>query len=72
MSARIISVVNIKGGVSKTSTGIFLATALAQNKGKKVLYLDCDSQGSASQYRQWEKQSMDIDTYEEDRPDFHF
>lgn len=61
MSARIISVANIKGGVSKTSTGIFLATALAQNKGKKVLYLDCDSQESASRYRQWEKQSMDIE-----------
>lgn len=59
MSARVISVANIKGGVSKTTTGIFLATALSQSKGKKVLYLDCDSQASAYSYRSYEK-SMDI------------
>lgn len=60
MSARIISVANIKGGVSKTSTGVFLATALAKNKGYKVLYLDCDSQASASHYREIEKGDSDI------------
>ena len=54
MSARIISVANRKGGVSKTSTGLFLAAALA-HKGKKVLYLDTDSQASAYEYRQFEK-----------------
>lgn len=55
MSARIISVANRKGGVSKTSTGLFLATALAKNKNRKVLYLDTDSQASAYEYRQFEK-----------------
>lgn len=55
MTARIFSVANIKGGVSKTSTGVFLATALAKNKGMNVLYLDCDSQASASDYRALEK-----------------
>ena len=55
MSARIISVANRKGGVSKTSTGLFLATALAINENKKVLYLDTDSQASAYEYRQFEK-----------------
>jgi len=55
MSARIISVANRKGGVSKTSTGLFLATALAKSKGRKVLYLDTDSQASAYEYRQFEK-----------------
>ncbi len=55
MSARIISVANRKGGVSKTTTGLFLATSLALNKGKKVIYLDCDSQASAYEYRQFEK-----------------
>ena len=51
MSAKVVSIANLKGGVSKTSTGIFLATALAQNEGKKVLYLDCDSQESARDIR---------------------
>jgi len=56
--ARIISIANIKGGVGKTSTSIFLATAFA-HKGYKVLYLDCDSQASAYTYRNYEK-SMDL------------
>lgn len=59
MGARIISVSNIKGGVSKTSTAVFLATALAKNKKRKVLYLDCDSQASASSYRELEKKAAE-------------
>ena len=55
--ARIISVANRKGGVGKTTVGLFLATALAQ-KGKKVIYLDCDSQASAYQYRKFEKDNI--------------
>lgn len=54
MSTRIISVVHSKGGVSKTSTGLFLATALAVNKGYRVLYIDADSQASAYEYRSFE------------------
>ena len=54
MSARIIAISNKKGGVSKTSTGIFLCTALAHN-GSKNIYFDCDSQASAYEYRQLEK-----------------
>lgn len=64
MSTRIITISNIKGGVSKTSTGLFLATALAVNDGKKVLYLDCDSQASAVEYRQFEKSRIYPDTPE--------
>lgn len=53
-TATILSVANMKGGVSKTSTGVFLATALAR-QGREVIYLDCDSQGSASEYRAFEQ-----------------
>ena len=46
--AKIISVVNHKGGVAKTTTVINLSKALAL-QGKKVLMLDMDSQGNLSQ-----------------------
>jgi len=55
--ARIISVANRKGGVGKTTVGLFLATALAKD-GYQVIYLDCDSQASAYQYRKFEKDNV--------------
>lgn len=42
-----ISLLNLKGGVAKTTTGNNLAKGLA-NKGKKVLYIDTDMQANAT------------------------
>ena len=46
--AKVISLLNMKGGVGKTTCAVNLATYLARDHGKRVLLVDFDSQTNAS------------------------
>lgn len=47
---KIVSVINLKGGVAKTMTSINLAYILASMHNKKVLLIDNDKQGNTSKF----------------------
>lgn len=47
-SGKVVAVCNYKGGVAKTSTAIAMAQAMTL-RGFKVLVIDCDGQGTATQ-----------------------
>jgi chromosome partitioning protein len=46
--AHVISIINLKGGVAKTTTTVALADVLSAEFGKKVLVIDLDPQTNAS------------------------
>ena len=61
--ARVIAIVNQKGGVGKTTTAINLASYLANN-GKRVLVLDMDPQGNATSGLGLDHKTLDKGIYE--------
>ena len=59
----VISVVNQKGGVAKTTTAVNLAAAIGQ-KNKKVLLVDLDPQGNATSGIGIDKKELKYTTYD--------
>ncbi len=60
---KVISICNSKGGVGKSVVTMMVATAIAEQKNKKVLILDCDSQASVlAMYEQ------EVEYYPDDTP----
>ena len=48
--AQVVSVINFKGGVGKTTTAVEIGSALAKHHGRKTLLVDLDPQASATFY----------------------
>lgn len=48
--AQVVTVINFKGGVGKTTTAIELGSALARHYGRRTLLVDLDPQASATFY----------------------
>ncbi len=48
--AQVVTVINFKGGVGKTTTAIEIGSALAKHHGRRTLLVDLDPQASATFY----------------------
>ena len=62
-ATRVISIINQKGGVGKSTTAVNLSAYLGENK-KKVLVLDFDPQGNTTSGYGIDKESLDADIYD--------
>ena len=60
---KIISIVNQKGGVGKTTTTVNLATACAVLHHKKLLVIDLDPQGNTSTFLGFSQKNRDKNIY---------
>ena len=58
--ARVVSLINLKGGVAKTTTTVALAETLASQFGKRILVIDLDPQTNATTILIGEKRWKEI------------
>ena len=47
---QVVSFMNMKGGIGKTTLAVNITYALAHQHGKQVLVVDCDPQFNATQW----------------------
>lgn len=60
MAIRTTAILNLKGGVAKTTTAINLAAILARDHGKRVLITDADSQCNTTEFYGADPQSGNL------------
>lgn len=58
--ATVITFINMKGGVGKTTLAVNVAYTLSKIENKKVLLIDMDPQMNATQYTLTESQMEEI------------